>query len=184
MFKNINEKHYRAVFTAILVLAISSLVWADSLTVDIDRGAVVVNDDRTDARLLMGIDLPEELTGAEIIFAEFIFSLVSEIPDSSALAVNCYPLLISWDPRDIVWADLGDTLGADIIGEIGTEFAVAEEGIHESYFDITDMVRSWLDGTVANNGLIFFCDSDRIPRFRYNRSRGEPFARVRIVYSP
>lgn len=184
MFKNINCKANVAVTAIILVLSLYSLVWADSLMVDIDRGAVIVNDDRTDARLLMGFDLPEELTQAEIIFAELKFPIVSVIRDSSALGVNCYPLLISWDPDDINWADLGDTLDTDVIGEVGTEFAVAEEGSHESYFDITDIVRSWLDGTVVNNGLIFFCDSDRIPRFRYNRNRGEPFAQVRIVYGP
>ncbi len=184
MFNNIQTTGKVIVFSVLLILSLSNMSLADSLTVDITRGAIVVNNDRTDARLLVSIDLPQELANAEVILAEILFSFVAEIPDSSALTVNCYPLLIAWDPGNIEWEDLGDTLGADVIGENGTIYAISGEGSHESYFDITEMTKAWLDGTIVNNGLIFFCDLDRLPRFRYHRNHREPFAQVRFTYIP
>lgn len=184
MFNNIQMAGKGIVFGVLLILSISGIAVADSLTVDITRGAIVVNDDRTDARLLVSYDLPQELADAEVILAEILFSFVAEIPDSSALTINCYPLLIAWDPGNIEWEVLGDTLGADVIGKNGTIYAIAGEGSHESYFDITETTKSWLDGTIVNNGLLFFCDSDRIPRFRYNRNHREPFAQVKFTYIP
>ena len=184
MFSKIKTMGKLTAITAVFVLSLSSLAQADSLLVDITRGALVVNNDGTDARLLLKFDLPQELTGMEVVFAELSFPLISVIPDSSALAVNCFPLLVSWDPGNVTWADLGDMPGAEVIGDKGTVYAVSEEGASESYFDVTETVRSWLDETIANNGLLFFSDPDRLPRFQYSRSEGSPFAQVKIIYNP
>lgn len=172
-----------AAITVAFMLASTGVVFADSLTVDITTGALVLNDSRTDARVLLSFDLPLELSGAELVFAELLIPLTSVIPDSTALAIYCHPLRIAWSEDEITWEDLGDSLTAEIISEDGTLYATSEEGNQGAYFDITSVVRAWMDGEMQNNGLLLFCDAERLPRFQFNGGEDLPLAQMRFTYT-
>lgn len=184
MLKNIIVMSKSTVICVAVILSLSSLVWADSLTVEITTGSVVVNEGQTDARLLMSFDLPQELIGAKLVFSELQLPILSIIPDSTVLMAYCHPLVITWDPGEISWSDLGDSLTPDIIGEDGTLYATSDEGTQGALFDITEIIRSWAENTIANNGLIFFCDPDKIPRVSFNFEDDAPLARIRFIYNP
>ena len=165
----------------LVVLLSAQVTLADTLTVNIADGAYLQNSGQN--RLLLGFDLPDELSGTEITFAELLVPLTAFIPDSSALAVECRPLLISWIPAEVAWDDLGDFLTSDVMAEQGTQFATATEGAQEAYFDITDIVRSWQDTSVVNNGLILFYQTDNLPYFSCSRDEGAPFGTVRFDFT-
>ena len=172
-----------AAATVAFMLASTGTVFADSLAVDITIGALVLNDSRTDARVLLSFDLPSELSGAELVFAELLIPLTSMIPDSTALAIYCHPLQITWSENDVTWEDLGDSLTSDVISEDGTLYATSEEGSQGAYFDITGVVRAWMDGEMQNNGLLLFCDAERLPRFLFNRVEDLPLAQMKFTYT-
>jgi hypothetical protein len=180
MFNKINK----GALTLLLGLVISfsaQTVLADSLNVEITAGAYL--QDSGQGRLLLKFDLPSELSGAQVTFAELHVPLTATIPDSSALAVECHPLLVSWVPAEVIWEDLGDSLTGDVVAEQGTQYATASEGAQDAYFDVTDIVRSWQDTSITNNGLILFYQTDTQPYFTYSRDEGEPFGTVRFDYT-
>lgn len=183
MFDKKIKKFWIAPFVVCLLLHFPSLSLADSLVVEINSGAYIVNPDTTNARLLLRFDLPQELLNTELIFAELLVPITSVIPDSSALRVFCHPLLVSWNPDDIVWDDLGDSLRSEITSEDGTHYATSDEGNQEGYFDITDMVRAWHEGRIDNNGLILFYNAGDPPYFRFTFDPDSPLAGVKIFYT-
>jgi len=155
---------------------------ADSLRVEINNGAYLLNADSSKGRLLLKFNLPSELSGAEIAFAELLVPLIAFIPDSSMLAVECHPLLTSWN-EEVMWDDLGDTLSPDDVSDNGHRFSTSSEGNQEAYFNITDFIRDWQDSTLVNNGLILYYDPATLPYFTYKRGESAPFATVRFDYT-
>ncbi len=182
MFSKNITRSLISLIVVVLWLPSFALGSIDSVDIDITTGAYLLNDDSTDARVLLRFNLPEQLSNADLFFAEFYIPLSSHIPDSSALRVLCLPLAISWNPNNILWDDLGDSLGSNVIPDEGTHYATTDEGNQDAYFDITHIVRAWKEETMTNNGLILFCSSDELPYFRYSRNRDSPFARVRIYF--
>lgn len=166
---------------AVLFLPSLSLASFDSVLVEIDVGAYILNGDSTEGRVLLRFDLPDGLSNAELFFAELVVPITSYIPDSSALRILMHPLLISWD-RNVSWNDIGDTMNDEIIAEDGTHYAATEEGNQEAHFNITRFVTAWTEESISNNGVILFYSSDEAPYFRYNRSNDAPFARVKVYY--
>ncbi len=153
----------------------------DSVDIDITTGAYLLNDDSTDARVLLRFNLPEQLSNADLFFAELFIPLTSYVPDSSALRVLMHPLVISWD-ENTSWEDVGDSLGREVISDEGTHYATSAEGNQDAYFDITHIVTAWKEERISNNGLILFCSSDEVPYFRYSRNQNSPYATVRIYF--
>lgn len=181
-----NKIHFLRI-SRIILLAITAgllppcLALADSLTVDIATGAYLFNADTSDVRALMQFDLPSELDSAEIVFAELTVPIGCVIPDSSAMALYCQPLLIGWNPIDVAWENLGDSLTDAVIGE-GTLFATSYEGWQTAYFDVTGILRSWQDRTIANNGMLFYYDNSMLPYLTFDYER-RLFGQVKIIYS-
>jgi hypothetical protein len=167
---------------ALATLMLSVLAHADSLVVDITAGAILSNPDSDNSRALLRFDLPQGLDSAEIVFAELTLPVESIIPDSSALAIYCHPLLVDWNADEVTWADLGESLTAEVISEEGTLFATASEGNQTAYFDITGIVRLWQEGSLVNSGLALFYDNT-MPPYPVFQSDGAAWGQVRIVYS-
>lgn len=171
-----------SLIVVVLWLPSCALGSIDSVDINITTGAYLLNDDSTDARVLLRFKLPEQLSNADLFFAEFYIPLSGYIPDSSALRVLCLPLAVSWNPNNISWDDLGHSLGSKVIAGAGTHYATTNEGNQDAYFDITHIVRAWKEKTIANNGLILFCSADELPYFKYSCNRDSPFARARIYF--
>jgi hypothetical protein len=65
----------------------------------------------------------------------------------SPITVNLSPLAAAWDESTVSWA----TIPAQ--GSVETSLVIS--GINQTVsFDITALVKDWLDGALANNGLI------------------------------
>jgi hypothetical protein len=167
---------------AVLWLPSFALGSIDSVDVDITTGAYILNGDSTEARVLLRFDLPQQLSNAELYFAEIYIPITSYIPDSSALRVMCLPLSVSWNPNNVSWNDLGDSLDNSVVADEGTHYATVEEGNRNAYFDITPIVAAWKAERIGNYGLVLFCSSDEMPYFRYSREQNSPFAKVKIYF--
>jgi hypothetical protein len=169
-------------FLGLIALLLVPQANADTLSVAITNGAYIQNADSSQGRLLLNFDIPTELQDAEFTFAELLVPLTAAIPDSSVLAVECHPLLFSWSSEEVAWEDAGDTLSSEVITD-GTQYATSSEGSQVAYFDITQIVKSWQDSSLANNGLILYYDPFTLPYFTYTRAVGAPFAIVKFDYT-
>jgi len=183
--RNVNIRKGRMlVLGSVVAIFLMNIARADSLIVNINSGAIVTDGERSDARLLINISLPDELLNGDLIFAELRIPVIAVIPDSSVLIVHCNPLMITWNPDDIAWEDFGDSLTNDVVGEDGTIYAASDAGEQAAYFDITEIVRAWTGGGLSNNGLILYSDPVSLPRFAVNREDGAPLARVAFTFEP
>jgi hypothetical protein len=171
-----------APWLALVILLLSGPVMADSLDIEVSRGAIIYNVDSTDARLLIGFTLPEALDSAEIKFAELRVPIISLIPDSTALTVYCRPLLIPWEPDDIAWGDLGDFPDTAVVAGKGTHFGTARIGSQAAFFDITRIVGKWLGGSLANRGLVLYANPLLQSRFSHQRHGDGPYAIVHVEF--
>jgi hypothetical protein len=176
------RKYIPVMILGLLILLNIPQAKADSLSVEINNGAYLLNADSSQGRLLLKFNMPAELSGTEIAFAELLVPLTVIIPDSSMLAVECSPLLTTWN-EEVAWDDLGDTLSPEVVSESGHRFATSTDGYQEAYFNITDFVRDWQDSTIANNGLILYYDPANLPYFTYERGDSAPFATVKFDYT-
>lgn len=167
----------------VVIIALPSSAFAsiDSVSVKINTGAYIFNDDSTETRILLRFDLPKQISEAEIIFAELVIPITGYFPDASALRVQMHPLLITWD-WNVSWDDMGDSLSDEISLDDGTLYTSSDKGYQKAYFDITRMVSAWKAGSITNNGLILFCSSEDLPYFKYIRDDNAPFGRVTIHY--
>lgn len=168
-----------AVFSLLLMVASAM---ADSLDVEVSQGAFVYNADSSDARLLIEFALPEVLQGAQIQFAELRVPIISIIPDTSILTLYCRPLLLSWNEGDVVWEDIGDSPDTLVVSRRGAHYGTSELGSQTAYFNITSVVKKWLNSTMDNNGLILYANPRGRARFACQRQENEPFAAARLRY--
>ena len=166
----------------LMLLLLISNVRADSLTVNITNGAYIQNPRSNQGRLLIKFDLPSRLASEDIEFAELLIPLTAVIPDSSVLAIYCLPLRIPWDPSDVSWEDLGDSLSADIVVEQSSLYSTSTGGFQGAYFNISEIVKSWQDSIFANHGLILYCEQDKLPYFNYTRRDGSPFGNLNLDF--
>jgi len=169
---------------ASMLLLLGGFAWAESLEVEVNRGALISNADSSDLRLLMLFALPQELNSAKIYFAELRVPITSVIPDSSALTIYCRPLLMSWVPDDVRWDDIDDRPSPSVVSRRGTHFGTSRIGPQTASFDITPIFRKWKDGTLANNGLIVYANPGMLSRFDWHGERNTPFAGVHVEYQP
>lgn len=165
----------------VLLLPASSVASFDSVYVEINTGAYIFDGSSNVGRVLLSFNLPDQLSNAEIFYAELVVPITSYIPDSSALMVLLHPLLISWD-QNVSWNDIGDSMTNEIISGEGSHYATSEEGSQNAYFDITRIVTAWKERRITNNGAILFCPSDEPSYFRYIRNGNVPFAGATIYY--
>jgi hypothetical protein len=183
MFREKINKYALSLILVVFMTVSAGQLFAESLSVDINTGAYLLDSNSGRARLLLRFDLPPGLADARLVFAELSLPLTASIPDSSALTVYCHPLAMSWNPDEISWEDLGDSLGSDVMSENETMFATNVDGEQRGYFDITDIVKSWQDTTLANNGLVLFYEPFSVPYFTYSNGLGSTIATVRFDYT-
>jgi hypothetical protein len=178
---------YRGLMLICLVTAILSIcavsAYADSVDVEITFGVFIQNPSGDNGILLLQFDLPSNLADTQIVFSELTFSITPEIPDSTALIIACRPLLNPWNPDEIEWRDLGKIPDSSVMLLEEASFITGTMESQPAYFDVTGFTKAWINGTIVNNGLAFFCDLNRIPYFHFVQNQGSPLARLKITYT-
>jgi uncharacterized protein (TIGR03382 family) len=94
------------------------------------------------------------LTGAQVASASIqLFAISTESTNfgvspsaGQPITVDMYAATSSWDESTVTWATL-PTLGSLVDSEV-------VNAINQTYtFDVTDLVKQWLDSPVSNNGV-------------------------------
>lgn len=161
-----------------------NFAWADSLDIEITTGAFLINPLGSDGVLLLKFDMPPNLADSQIVFAELDVPITPVIPDSSLLMLHCNQLAIQWDPSTITWADLGDTIGSGVIVGDGSIFASSTTETQQAYIDITELMKSWARGDVANNGVVLFRSIENPSYFGFDLNGDSSYANVKLTYLP
>ena len=157
---------------------------AETMNIEVSTGAVISSPGDLEARVLLKFDVPQDLSGQEIIFAELHIQATCSIPDSSSLMIDCAPLLSAWNIENANWDNFGGDLSNGIISENSTYSGVSNAGLQSVNLDITDFMRAWQDSSLANYGLIIYPEPEQESSFSYSQNEGQPFATIRIEFEP
>ena len=175
------------IIQAVAVLAIlflSGAAIAEEMTLPITSYAEIIN--RSDVRLLVNIPIPDEIEDSNLTFAELRFGIIPRLAGDSILTINCHAVTSTWSPDNVGWNVPWLNPGGDFEPDEFTFFTTASAENGEIQFDITETIRSWLNGNRPNFGLIFIIPERISSRFELDRLPDLPngaIGFVRIVKS-
>lgn len=152
----------------IFVLLMSALpvelVQAASFDIPAAEVAVITNPENTaEVRSLLRFELPEDLIGAEIELAIVQFrASVAAADGADVLGLNAFPVSTNWSEDSAEWDGEWTTPGGDYDESLHAVWMVDTGPNAVVRFDVTRMVRAWVTGGCADNGLIVrtACDED------------------------
>lgn len=167
----------------ICVLALwFSSVYAEETTVTLTDYAVIEPDGQSEpARVLSKVTLPGGLSGKQIDFAQLSFTITS-LP-GPYLEIEVYPLTTSWESRSVSWTSPWQNAGGDFdYGDVALVAITGGESLR-GHADITDIVRSWIEGRRTNDGIILVCSEEFPGDFQLELGNQQAPVDVEIKYS-
>ena len=180
-----NKKMIFLTFFLLLVFSVTveSAYWEASVT---QVATISPNQSSGFGRLLFKFDLPDQLNGTFIDYAEVIFTATPDTGNSYICLMGAYPLTKNWEPADLSWSEGWTTAGGDFADTIYSSCLIGSSTERLTRIDITDIVQMWMDGAITNYGLIVMPleDSNRFLKLHTNSELPPDVkAKVRIFYT-
>jgi hypothetical protein len=125
----------------------------------------IIHRGNSEFRVLTKFDLPDDIADSTLTFAEFSIGITPQLTSESILSIECYPLTTYWDFGNVSWNNPWQNSGGDFEEDELTMFSTISDSSNLAYFDMTQTVKSWLNGTRDNFGLIFIIPEDVSSQF-------------------
>lgn len=178
----------KMIFLSFLVLLVFSVTarsayWEGTVT---QVATISPNESSSFGRLLFKFDLPDQLNGFFIDYAELIFTATPDTGSSYICLMGAHPLTTNWQSGNLSWSDSWTTPGGDFVDTIYSCCLIRTSTERLTRMDVTDIVHMWLDGTLTNYGLIVMPmeDSNRFVKLHANPQLPPGVkAKVRIFYT-
>jgi len=167
-----------------ILLAFSPVLYAAEISVGLDRCVVLNHAANQNAESMAAIyfDIPEVVSGKEIIYAELSFSFsLQPQNDSSLYEFMLFPAIDEWSEQTIDFEEaegLADSL-------MSGSYTIKLANQNEFHIDITNFVFEVVEGQRTNYGLIAITDLLGDEYFRLPTNVGDLIknsASVRIIY--
>ncbi len=119
--------------------------------------------DKLDSRLLIHFELPKEILdeGAIVDFATL--HIKAQVSDAAMAQIDVFAVATNWQSTaSVSWDRPWTKAGGDIVAEAEPSIysLKSESGLKEMKIDVTEMVRSWKAGKIANNGILLTISKD------------------------
>lgn len=178
----------RSIYLTILLLLAFSVVansafWESSVT---EVGTISPNLTSEFGRLLFKFNLPDELNGCFIDYAELNFTATPDSGTSYICLMGAFPVTKSWESANLSWSDGWTNSGGDYADSIYSSCLIRSSTDRVTRIDITDIVQMWVDGTLTNHGLIVMPLEDSERFLKLHTSPNLPpnvEAKVRVFYT-
>ncbi len=170
-------------FLLVLCASANSAYWEDSVST---LGTIAPNQGAEFGRLLFKFDLPNELDGAVIDYAELIFTATPDTGTSYICLMGVFPVSTSWESANLSWSSGWTNSGGDYVDSIFSTCLIRRSEDKLTRADITDVAQLWADGTLPNYGLIVMPLEDLGRYLKLHESSSLPQgvkAKVRVFYS-
>jgi hypothetical protein len=137
-------------------------------------------------RLIFKFDLPEQLNGVIIDYAELIFAAAPDTGSGFVCLMGAFPVTRSWEAAGLSWSGSWTNSGGDYTDSIYSTCLIRNSRDRLTRMDITDIVQMWVDITSTNHGLIVMPleSSNRFLKLHdSNKLPPGVKAKVRVFYS-
>jgi hypothetical protein len=161
----------------------NSAYWEASVT---QVATISPNPSSGFGRLLFKFDLPDQLNGVTIDYAELVFIATPDTGRSYICLMGAYPLTKNWESANLSWSDGWTTPGGDFTDTIYSTCLIRSSQDRVTRMDITDIVQMWVDSTLTNHGLIMMPleDSNRFLKLHTDPQwPPDEKAKVRIFFT-
>jgi hypothetical protein len=169
-----------ALLTASLVVIFCLTSWAGEFSAPVENYALIGNGG-SEIRLLVRFDIPDGVTDSTLTFAELIFGIAPAFAPDSVLRLDCFPVTTAWEPGDVNWNYPWQNPGGDFQEDDCAMVTLSAISEQLAYFDLTETVRAWLDGSRVNYGLIFVIPAQLGSRYTLQREPDLPERAIGVV---
>jgi hypothetical protein len=170
-------------FLLVLCAGANSAYWESSVA---QVGTLSPSQGSDYGRLLFKFDLPEQLNGAIIDYAELRFTATPDTASGYICLMGAFPMTKSWQTGTLSWSEGWTEAGGDYTDTIYSTGVIRTSTDRLSRMDITDIVQMWVDSTLVNHGVILMPleDSDRFMQLHTGVNLPPSVkAKVRIFYT-
>jgi hypothetical protein len=170
-------------FLLVLCASAHPAYWESSVT---QVGTLSPGQNSDYGRLLFKFDLPEQVNGAFIDYAELRFTATPDTGSSYICLMGVFPVATSWESANLSWSSGWSNPGGDYIDTIYSSCVIRTSTDRLTRADITEIVQMWVDSTLTNNGVILMPLEDGSRFMKLHDTNGFPQgvkAKVRVFYS-
>ncbi len=141
---------------ALFVVCFNFSAQSAQVIIPVSKTATIDSLSKDSGSLLFKFDLPEELNGVFIDYAELLFEVEPEPTSSRRVVLGGFPLSKDCKLDNLSWTDISsaciDTLMATCLS------SKQQDGL--TSLDITEIARLWVEKEISNFGLLLM-DLDR-----------------------
>jgi hypothetical protein len=184
-----STKKMRIALTAVVTILMmtSSGMCLDSLVVNItDAGFMMDPGNHSDVRAVIGFDLPNTLdstcwvTVAELRIAA---TVAQQIDFPLSLRIN--PVTTAWSQGNVNWVNPWNEPGGDYDDSLTAFGHIRQSGDSDVRIEVTRLIQGFLNGNVANYGLLIRQTEDLMRTFSLRQISipgGTTVAQIVIYY--
>jgi hypothetical protein len=173
----------KLLLAAVLMALATVYISAEEINIPVTDYAVISHGN-TEFRILARFEIPEGVADSTLMFVELGFGIAPVLEQDSVLRIDCNAITFDWNMRSADWNYPWQNPGGDFDEDLMTMFTVTSANRGRAYFDLTDIVRSWLRNEANNHGLIFLIPNGISSSFEVQRLPGLPedaIAEVKFV---
>lgn len=167
-----------AALTTFLLPSVS----AEEIQIYVNNYALI-DDGNGHSRALMRFEIPEAVTDSNLVFAEFSFAMVPYLVENGLLRVDCYAVTTDWNLSDVRWDFPWQIQGGDFDDNLSSMFTTINTSQEIGYFDLTNIVKTWLNNGAANFGLIFIVPADISSSYQIQNLPDPPGAIAEVKFT-
>ena len=170
MFRN----YLYLIMLAAVVCLLGLIAYADEIQVPITSHALISNN-QGKSNVLVSIPLPPQVNDSNLVFAQLAFPITPQLAGDSILRIDCFRVTATWNSQNVSWTSPWRNPGGDYdTSAAPIMFTTATPDLRNAYFDITNVVKSWLTANRQNHGLIFVVPNNIESRFAPNSAPSSP----------
>lgn len=141
-------------FAALMVVSLPLNAQAGEKIIPVTETATIDPYTANAGRLLFRFDLPEDLDGAFIDYAELLFKVDSEPPSSHCIVIGGFPVSTDWDQETVSWSNPWTNTGGDHLDTVMATCLDSRTENRLTSLDITEIVKFWVEKKIDNFGVI------------------------------
>jgi hypothetical protein len=142
--------------------------------------------DKRDSRLLIHFELPKEILDERAIVDFATLHIKAQVSDAAMAQIDVFAVATDWQSTGSVsWDRPWTKAGGDIVAEAEPSIYSlrSESGLKEMTIDVTEIVRSWKAGKLANNGILMTISKDDLVIDRPSVAFNLDDIAMRVFYS-
>jgi hypothetical protein len=175
---------YKIILSVILVILAAVLFPSPTLAEDLDINNIQLSTITApypinQAMVELQFEIPVMFDTTSIAFAELLISPLYALQNGLPMTLGCAPIIFDEPMNNATFGNIRDSLGLYVSKELLATASTADSICDTMRFDITDIVRDWVQDSLDNRGLLVFPLERRTHISGLNTGTNPPIVRIK-----